>query len=93
MDAQMVEAILQKHPKDPSSIIQVMLDIQNELYYLPRDVLNYVSEYSERAAEQDIQPRDILQGIQPQAKGEIPHRGVHRHGVSCAGRGQDHGAD
>lgn len=45
MDAQMVEAILQKHPKDPSSIIQVMLDIQNELYYLPRDVLNYVSEY------------------------------------------------
>jgi len=45
MDAQMVESILQKHPKDPSSIIQVMLDIQNELYYLPRDVLNYVSEY------------------------------------------------
>jgi NADH-quinone oxidoreductase subunit E len=45
MDAQMVETILQKHPKDPSSIIQVMLDIQNELYYLPRDVLNYVSEY------------------------------------------------
>jgi NADH-quinone oxidoreductase subunit E len=45
MDAQMVETILQRHPKDPSSIIQVMLDIQNELYYLPRDVLNYVSEY------------------------------------------------
>jgi NADH-quinone oxidoreductase subunit E len=45
MDAQMVETILQRHPKNPSSIIQVMLDIQNELYYLPRDVLNYVSEY------------------------------------------------
>jgi NADH-quinone oxidoreductase subunit E len=45
MDAQMVETILQKHPKDPSSIIQVMLDVQNELYYLPRDVLNYVSDY------------------------------------------------
>jgi NADH-quinone oxidoreductase subunit E len=45
MDAQMVETILQRHPKDPSSIIQVMLDIQNELYYLPRDVLNHVSEY------------------------------------------------
>jgi NADH-quinone oxidoreductase subunit E len=45
MDAHMVETILQRHPKDQSSIIQVMLDIQNELYYLPRDVLNYVSEY------------------------------------------------
>jgi NADH:ubiquinone oxidoreductase subunit E len=45
MDAQMVETILQKHPKDPSSIIQVMLDIQNELYYLPREVLEYVSEH------------------------------------------------
>jgi NADH-quinone oxidoreductase subunit E len=43
MDAQVVETILQKHPKDPSSIIQVLLDIQNELYYLPRDVLESVS--------------------------------------------------
>jgi NADH:ubiquinone oxidoreductase subunit E len=45
MDAQFVETILRKHPQDPSSIIQVMLDVQNELYYLPRDVLDYVSDY------------------------------------------------
>lgn len=44
MDAQAVETILQKHPKDPSSIIQVLLDIQNELYYLPREVLEHVSK-------------------------------------------------
>lgn len=43
MDAQVVDAILQRHPKDPSSIIQVLLDVQNELYYLPKDVLMYVS--------------------------------------------------
>lgn len=43
MDAKVVEAILRRHPQDPSSIIQVMLDVQNELYYLPRDVLDYVS--------------------------------------------------
>ncbi len=43
MDAQVIDAILQKHPKDPSSIIQVMLDVQNELYYLPRDVIEYIS--------------------------------------------------
>ena len=45
MEAQVVENILQKHPKDQSSIIQVLLDIQNELYYIPRDVLEYVSDY------------------------------------------------
>ncbi len=44
MDAQQLEAILQRHPQDPSSIIQVMLDIQNELYYLPRDVLDQISD-------------------------------------------------
>ncbi len=44
MDAALVDAILQKHPKDPSSIIQVMLDVQNELYYIPRDVLDYISD-------------------------------------------------
>jgi NADH-quinone oxidoreductase subunit E len=44
MDATAIETILQRHPQDPSSIIQVMLDIQNELCYLPRDVLDHVSE-------------------------------------------------
>ena len=43
MDAKLVDTILRNHPKDPSSIIQVMLDVQNELYYLPRDVLDYIS--------------------------------------------------
>jgi NADH-quinone oxidoreductase subunit E len=45
MEAETVETILRRHPQDPSSIIQVMLDIQNELYYLPRDVLERVSEH------------------------------------------------
>ena len=44
MDAHVIENILQKHPKDPSSIIQVMLDVQSELYYLPRDVIEYISD-------------------------------------------------
>jgi len=43
MDAAVIDAILKKHPQDASSIIQVMLDVQNELYYLPRDVLDYIS--------------------------------------------------
>jgi NADH:ubiquinone oxidoreductase subunit E len=44
MDAQTLDSILRKHPQDPSSIIQVLLDVQNELYYLPRDVLEQVSK-------------------------------------------------
>lgn len=43
MDAQGIDAILQRHPRDASSIIQVLLDVQNELYYLPREVLEHVS--------------------------------------------------
>lgn len=43
METQVLDTILQKHPQDPSSIIQVLLDIQNELYYLPREALDYVS--------------------------------------------------
>lgn len=43
MDATFVNSILERHPKEPSSIIQVLLDIQNELYYLPKDILEYVS--------------------------------------------------
>ena len=44
MDSKLVDTILQRHPQDPSSIIQVMLDVQNELYYLPRDILDCVSD-------------------------------------------------
>jgi NADH-quinone oxidoreductase subunit E len=43
MDSHSINGILERHPQDPSSIIQVLLDIQNELYYLPKDVLEYVS--------------------------------------------------
>lgn len=45
MDTQVIDQILEKHPKDPNAIIQVLLDIQNELYYLPKDVLQYVSDH------------------------------------------------
>jgi NADH-quinone oxidoreductase subunit E len=43
METGVIDKILEKHPKEPSSIIQVLLDIQSELYYLPEDVLKYVS--------------------------------------------------
>jgi NADH-quinone oxidoreductase subunit E len=43
MEVQVVDQIIQRHAQEPSSIIQVLLDIQNELYYLPKDVLEHVS--------------------------------------------------
>jgi NADH-quinone oxidoreductase subunit E len=43
METEVIDKILQNHPKEPSSIIQVLLDIQSELYYLPIEVLKYVS--------------------------------------------------
>lgn len=45
MDATVIDNILQRHPKDPGAIIQVLLDIQNEIYYLPKDVIEQVSRY------------------------------------------------
>jgi NADH-quinone oxidoreductase subunit E len=44
METQAFDVILGRHPREASSIIQVLLDIQNELYYLPREALDYVSK-------------------------------------------------
>jgi NADH:ubiquinone oxidoreductase subunit E len=43
METHVIDRILNNHPQDPSSIIQVLLDVQNEYYYLPRDVIDHVS--------------------------------------------------
>ena len=44
MDERKIEKIIDKHPNDPSSLIQVLIDIQNELRWLPRKALKLVSE-------------------------------------------------
>jgi len=44
MNEHTIDAILERHQKDPSSVIQVLLDVQNELYYLPKDILENVSK-------------------------------------------------
>ena len=72
MDTQMVETILQRHPKDPSSIIQVMLDIQNELYYLPRDILNYVSQYLNVPLSRTYNLATFYKAFSLKPKGKFP---------------------
>lgn len=43
MEKDVIDQIIEKHPKTENSVIQVLLDIQDELYYLPKDALEYIS--------------------------------------------------
>jgi len=72
MDAQVVNTILEKHPKDPSSIIQVMLDVQNELYYLPRDVIEYISEYLQVPLSRTYSLATFYKAFSLKPKGRFP---------------------
>ncbi len=44
MDNATVEGILEKYPSDPSSLIQVLLEIQSEYRWLPKEALAKVSK-------------------------------------------------
>jgi NADH-quinone oxidoreductase subunit E len=44
MDDGKIDKILDKYPSDPSSLIQVLLEIQSELRWLPKKALAKVSE-------------------------------------------------
>ena len=44
MDNGKIEKIIDRYPSDPSSLIQVLIDIQSELRWLPREALKLVSE-------------------------------------------------
>jgi NADH-quinone oxidoreductase subunit E len=72
MDTQVVDTILQKHPKDPSAIIQVMLDVQNELYYLPRDVIEYISEYLDVPLSRTYNLATFYKAFSLKPKGKFP---------------------
>ena len=44
MDNGKIDKIIDKYPSDPSSLIQVLLEIQNENRWLPKEVLRKVSK-------------------------------------------------
>lgn len=44
MDSERIEHIIDKHHGEASSLIQILLDIQNELHWLPGEALQMVSE-------------------------------------------------
>ncbi len=72
MDAQFVESILRRHPRDASSIIQVLLDVQNELYYLPRDVLEYVSSALQVPLSRSYHLATFYKAFSLKPKGKYP---------------------
>lgn len=44
MDIDRIDQIIDKHGSEPSSLIQILLDIQSENSWLPKEVLERVSE-------------------------------------------------
>ncbi|KPK30024.1 MAG: hydrogenase [Nitrospira bacterium SG8_3] len=44
MDNSKIDKIIDKYPSDPSSLIQVLLEIQNENRWLPKEALEKVSK-------------------------------------------------
>jgi NADH-quinone oxidoreductase subunit E len=72
VNAQVVDNILQRHPKDPSSIIQVLLDVQNELYYLPREVLDHVSDYLHVPLSRTYSLATFYKAFSLKPKGKFP---------------------
>jgi len=44
MDKDKIDKIMDKYPSDPSSLIQVLLEIQSENHWLPKEALERVSE-------------------------------------------------
>lgn len=72
MDAPVIETILRRHPQDPSSIIQVLLDVQNEYYYVPRDVLDYVSRYLDVPVSRTYHLATFYKAFSLKPKGKYP---------------------
>lgn len=44
MDNENITKIIDKYPNDPSSLIQILIDIQGQLRWLPKQALKMVSE-------------------------------------------------
>jgi NADH-quinone oxidoreductase subunit E len=44
MDKDKIDKIIEKYPCDPSSLIQVLLEIQSENHWLPKEAIERVSE-------------------------------------------------
>ena len=44
MNADRIEQIINEHNAEPSALIEILLDIQNEYHWLPREALQVVSE-------------------------------------------------
>ncbi|MCU0596333.1 MAG: NAD(P)H-dependent oxidoreductase subunit E [Desulfobacterota bacterium] len=44
MDKDKIDKIIEKYPNDPSSLIQILLEIQSESHWLPKEAIERVSE-------------------------------------------------
>ena len=90
-ELKVAEQILEKHPKHESEVIQVLLDIQNELYYLPKDVLFKVSETLNVPISRIYNLATFYKAFSLKPKGKYPIACMHGHGMPCTGSTKDSG--
>ena len=69
MDKDRIDRIIDKHHCEASSLIQVLLDIQSENHWLPREALERVARKTERPFDPDTAHSHLLQGLQPGPQG------------------------
>ncbi len=60
MDNERIDEIIDKHNGEASSLIQVLLDIQSENHWLPKEALERVAESLAGAVDQDTAYRHLL---------------------------------
>ena len=63
MDNDRIDQIIDKHNCEPSSLIQVLLDIQAENNWLPREALERVAERLQVPIDPDTAYRYLLQSL------------------------------
>jgi len=69
MDTAKIEQIIDKHHCEASSLIEILLDIQNELHWLPEGSAGAGRREIAGAREPDPAYGHFLQGVQPGAQG------------------------
>lgn len=72
METDVIDKILEKHPKNPASIIQVLLDVQSELYFLPEEAIKYVSSKLDVPVSRTYNLATFYKAFSLKPKGKYP---------------------
>ena len=86
VDVTKVNEILERHGSKRERMIAILLDCQEEYYYLPREVLEAVAAGVQYSADIRSGHRNLLQGVQPQTHRTLSDSRLQRHRLQYPGR-------